>query len=91
MLYVENTKYFNTKIETTDILVWKKFLDNIGVPAWRFFSNENPIFLSDQTIGLAVFESGLIEDKGKFIVSTYSKGTWADGNCLDVTYQVINL
>lgn len=90
MLYVENDKYFNTKLETTDILIWKKFLDTIGVPTFRFFSSENPIFLSDNTSGIAVFESGLTEDKGKFIVSTYSKGSWVDENCLDITYSVSN-
>lgn len=90
MLYVDNDKYFNTKLESTDVLVWKKFLDILGVPAWRFFSSENPIFLSDDTLGIAVFESGLSEDKGKFIISTYSKGTWVDENCLDITYLVTN-
>lgn len=86
---VARTEWINTKIYTTDILLWK-FYAELNDMNLNVLFGQGTLFITESCQGLAIFENGLEELAGTYLLSTFSEGTCIDvhSDYKDVTEEI---
>lgn len=89
---VNKEDWFNTKIYTTDVILWSFYAELNGLNLAVLFG-QGTLFVSKECQGLAVFENGLEELAGTYLISAFSKETHVDKceDYRDVTEKVKEL